>query len=187
MIEQISWLHISDLHLKADIDTWSQNVVLREFLDDVGRRIAEGSKPEFVIVSGDLAFSGKKAEYLHVMALLDELLDVLELPRQRIVISPGNHDVDLSVQRTCHHGARQLLSSPQAVEEFLGDDTEREALLERLAAYRAFEAEYVQLVSRQVTVDGLASVTQLDLDGLPIAIISLNSAWLCQGGEAEKN
>ncbi|MFC1533649.1 metallophosphoesterase family protein [Thermodesulfobacteriota bacterium] len=187
MIERLSWLHISDLHLKAELDNWGQSVVLRELIKDVSSRIQDHEiKPQFIIVSGDLAYSGADREYLLVKEFLNELLGVLSISKNRLFCVPGNHDVDRSVQKTCYMGAMQILSSPQAVEEFLGDKSERDTLLKRQQAYQEFEKDYFDSIERHLTSDGLCYIVEFDIDNLKICVIGLNSAWLCQGGDNDE-
>lgn len=188
MIEKFSWLHVSDLHLKADLDVWAQNVVLRELVEDVRLRAQrkEFVKPEFIIASGDLAFSGIESEYRHVENFLDELAKVPGLPRERVFCVPGNHDVNRNLQKTCHKGALHLLSSPQAVDEFLGDRAEREMLLQRQSAFRTFEQNYSRSLSRTITSEGFGYVAQFDIEGLLVCLVALNSAWLCKGDDADE-
>jgi len=186
VIEKLSWLHVSDLHVKAEGDTWPQEVVLREMVADIGRRAAGIDGLAFVVVSGDLAYSGRQAEYTRVRTLLDQLSDATGLPRTRVFCVPGNHDVDLSLSRFCHAGAVSLLDSPQAVEQLLGDAQELRTLLERQSAYRAFESDVSRGMARTMTPDTLGYVAGIDVQGLQIAVLALNSAWLCEGGEADE-
>ena len=58
----IRWLHISDIHLRSE-KTWSQDVVLGAICKNVGEQRAAGNLLDFVIVTGDIAFSGKTDEY----------------------------------------------------------------------------------------------------------------------------
>ncbi|MGH8576669.1 MAG: metallophosphoesterase [Gammaproteobacteria bacterium] len=53
-----------------------------------------GLAPDLLIASGDLAEWGKKKEFDDVLAFLTDLTDVLGLPRERVVIVPGNHDIN---------------------------------------------------------------------------------------------
>jgi Sulfatase-modifying factor enzyme 1/Calcineurin-like phosphoesterase len=53
-----------------------------------------GLVPDLVIASGDLAEWGKKKEFDDVLTLLTGLTEVLRLPRERVVIVPGNHDIN---------------------------------------------------------------------------------------------
>ena len=55
----IQWLHVSDFHLRES-EVWSQDAVLAAMVDDIKRRVAEGAKFDFVLATGDLAFSGQE-------------------------------------------------------------------------------------------------------------------------------
>ena len=96
----------------------------------------------------------------------------------RFFIVPGNHDVDRTARQYLYHGAHQQLTNQQSVDDFLGKDDERRALLERQAAFRAFREEFPADSAMQETPDGLARVRSLDLNGLRVCILELNSAWL---------
>jgi 3',5'-cyclic AMP phosphodiesterase CpdA len=89
----ITWLHLSDLHFRGnELHTWDENVVLRAFLVDVRERIAsDGLRPDFIAVSGDIAFSGAPEEYTLAERFLDELLEVTDLSKTQLFIVPGNH------------------------------------------------------------------------------------------------
>jgi 3',5'-cyclic AMP phosphodiesterase CpdA len=58
----IRWLHISDIHIRVS-KVWSQDVVLKAMCDDIAERRNEGATHDFVLATGDLAFSGSAKEY----------------------------------------------------------------------------------------------------------------------------
>ena len=186
MVEQFSWLLVSDFHLRKTQDTWAQSVVLQDLVRSAQDRFGNGNGPSFVIVSGDLAFSGAREEYRLVVAFLDALGAALKLPRRLFFLVSGNHDVNRRTQTTCFTGARHILTSAQRVDEFLGADEERKTLFRRLSAYLEFEAEYCAAQGREATADGLAYVAPLDLDGMPICLLGLHSSWMC-GGDDDQN
>lgn len=64
-MREIAWLQVSDIHMRLR-DEWSQDVVLRAMADSIRQRRAEGLTLDFVLVTGDLAFSGKSEEYVLV-------------------------------------------------------------------------------------------------------------------------
>ena len=71
--ETISWLHISDLHFRGQ--EYTADVVLDEMLVDIERQCNElPLQPDFVIVTGDIAFSGLPSEYTRARIYLDRLL-----------------------------------------------------------------------------------------------------------------
>jgi UDP-2,3-diacylglucosamine pyrophosphatase LpxH len=47
-----------------------------------------------IFVTGDIAYSGKAAEYELATEFFTELIDRTHLPKSRIVVVPGNHDID---------------------------------------------------------------------------------------------
>lgn len=183
MPDRIAWIHLSDLHFKTGQSEWSQNVVVQDMLNDLARRVPSWPTMQFAVISGDLAFSGDSHEYRLVGEFLDAFRAQLGLDRERLFMVPGNHDVIRSVQKTCHAGARALLTTPQEVDRFLGDPPERQALFERQKNFRDFDGSFHPGGNRTLTPDALGYVGTLDVDGFGIAVVGLNSAWLCGGDD----
>ena len=177
----IHWLHISDFHLRES-EVWSQDAVLASMLDDIRRRVAKGTVFDFVLATGDLAFSGQESQYALVEAFTDELADAIDLKRDKIFCVPGNHDVDRARQTTCFAGARSILQSESEIYSFLASKEERKTLLTRLRGFQQFQERYFASQLRNQTDDGLGYVSVVDVDDIKIAIIGLNSAWLAKGG-----
>lgn len=108
-----SILHLSDLHRSPD-DPISNDELISALVSDRERYTAEDPKvraPDFVVVSGDIIqgvplgtpdFSTRLAEqYQTADAFLSELTDrFLAGDRSKIVLIPGNHDVDWNTALT---------------------------------------------------------------------------------------
>ena len=186
MLDKFSWLHLSDFHFRADGDPFSQTVSADALRVDAPSRISGEYPLQFVVITGDIAFSGKPTEYEVAAAFVRSLASELDVDMNRFFVVPGNHDVDRTTQQYLYHGAHQQLTNQQAVDDFLGNDDERRALLERQAAFRAFREEF-PADSAQETPDGLARVRSLDLDGLRVCILELNSAWLSGSSDQAGN
>src|ERR1700686_1188621 len=105
-----TWLHISDFHLREQ-HAAPQDAVLSSMLADIERRRKAGISFDFILASGDLAFSGKGAEYGLAELFFGELSTVSGVPRELIFCIPGNHDVDRNRQTTAFAGARLKLRS----------------------------------------------------------------------------
>ena len=73
MFDKISWLHISDLHLKQQSASWSQDVVLRA-LHKASTKLCASKPVNLVLATGDLSYSGKKDEFLQVESFFDAIL-----------------------------------------------------------------------------------------------------------------
>ena len=183
-MRKVRWLHISDLHMREGEDAPRQ-AVLTAMLQEIGQRHEAGATVDFVVVSGDLAFSGKRSEYALVAEFLGELAAAVGIPRHRLFCVPGNHDVQRDRAKTCFRGARAEIQSQGDVYRFLGDDDERRDLLRRQEDYRAFEVCFLGEQVKEYTEDALGYASKLEMGDLRIAMIGLNSSWLSEGGEGD--
>jgi predicted phosphodiesterase len=166
-------------------DEWSQDVILRAMTKSIAQARTEGRTLDFVLVTGDLAFSGKPNEYELVKGFLNAISEASGVPREKFFCVPGNHDVDREKQKLCFVGARQQLTSPNAVDPVLAPDDNLETLLQRQQPYRDFQSSYFAGQARTPTADGLAYVASLEIDNVIVAVVGLNSAWLSEGGESD--
>src|SRR5688572_9937935 len=93
---KVGVVHLSDMHFKAgrnEIVGYAQQVVdpLRGFLPDLAEL--------FIVISGDIAFSGQEDQYAVAATFLRRLVDEIARDSQlpvHLVAAPGNHDCDLS-------------------------------------------------------------------------------------------
>ena len=180
----IRWLHISDLHLHESNDSL-QKTVLAAMLSDITKRHKDGLTFDFVLVTGDLAFSGKISEYELVKEFFNQLSSAVGLSRNMIFCVPGNHDIDRERQKMCFAGTRQKLQSQTDVYSFLECIEERETLLMRLSNYHQFQESYFSNQQRELTEYNLGYVSVVNLDEFRIGIMGLNSAWLAEGGQSD--
>ncbi|MBF0185256.1 MAG: SUMF1/EgtB/PvdO family nonheme iron enzyme [Magnetococcales bacterium] len=97
MADPVHWLHISDIHMGCrGNELWWQ--VHQEFAASVREMAKRLGTPDMILISGDLAWQGRKEEYGQFDQFLTELrkwvkkspgdLDPLVIP------VPGNHDLD---------------------------------------------------------------------------------------------
>ena len=177
----ICWLHISDFHLRP-ADQWSQDVVLESMCENIKHQHYDGTEFDFVLVTGDIAFSGKAEEYLMAENFFNDLQSASGVPVHRIFCVPGNHDVDRDRQQLCFKGARGTLSTPNQVDRVLAGGEDLDALLTRQENFQRFQKSFFADQDRTLTEDGLGYVTRITFDDIKLAIIGLNSAWLAEGG-----
>lgn len=87
-------LHLSDLHLKA-----SDHVeeALQPLLIDL-KENQKLDRVDYLVVSGDLADRASPAGFEKAEEFLVRLLGELSLTAERVVMTPGNHDVDYGVE-----------------------------------------------------------------------------------------
>jgi hypothetical protein len=176
----IGWLHLSDVH-----ECKKEGYHRAAMYDAIVTEVKDNPrKPDIVFFTGDLAFSGTEDEYnLLKDRLLTPLRSVLPAGCPLFTI-PGNHDVD-----------RKRVVNPRlwmadedertAFQKVDGDGRQKrsDALLPRFEAYRALEREFSAwgedwLASEQGSVSKIVK-----LEGRTIAVVGINTAWLCQNDE----
>lgn len=92
-------LHVSDLqfgkhHRFAD-PAGGFDTLLRRLCDDLDVLAGDhGLIPDVVALTGDLAERGKRAEFEQVAVFCEQLRDHLKLDPDRLLIVPGNHDIN---------------------------------------------------------------------------------------------
>jgi 3',5'-cyclic AMP phosphodiesterase CpdA len=102
--DAITLLHVSDvqfgrnhrfgrLGLPPPDDTFDS--LFARLLDDLALlQRDQGLSPDLLVVSGDLAEWGMPQEFRDALHFLEQLTDALGLKRDRVILVPGNHDVN---------------------------------------------------------------------------------------------
>jgi hypothetical protein len=95
-------LHITDLHFGTDrtvADKDERKLALDALISTV-QQLDSSWAPSVICVSGDLAFAGRASEYAEFGEWITRLLDALNLGVDRLVVCPGNHDIERAVALT---------------------------------------------------------------------------------------
>ncbi|MGV8174961.1 MAG: metallophosphoesterase family protein, partial [Methanothrix sp.] len=172
----ITWLHLSDWHQKG-ID-FDRRVVRDALIRDIEKRTDINfalSKIDFIVFSGDMAFSGKPEEYTAAkVELLEPILKAAGLSPDKLFVVPGNHDLDRNKLDIVLKGLLKLLDPYEQVKEWLDDGTSRVKVLEPFQAFTDFVTDYTHLEH-----PNYASTKELVVDGKRVALLGINSAWTC--------
>lgn len=177
-MNKVTWLHISDLHLRP-LQAYDSDMVLKKLLEDVEKCIKNDSlHPDFIILSGDISYSSKPEEYELARGFLDKLLEISGLDKDRIFIVPGNHDVD---RDSITPGARVMtdgIDSRDSVNKILDNGVDREFIFKRFINYSNFINIYMG--ERRFLFDNehYYYVKNIPVDNLNLSILGLNSSWL---------
>ncbi|MBV5346694.1 metallophosphoesterase, partial [bacterium] len=179
-------LHLSDLHFRADT-AWDREPVLRHLAAAIGAEVAQGLAPDLVAITGDLAHSGKAAEYALARRWLAEALwptlsakDAPPLPRDRLLLVPGNHDVDReAVDEIAEAVQGALLAGcdQDRIAKILGSATQRKVLLKRHNAYLAFYAKWLE-PDAKATRPLPWWQRRIEIQGQCLHAAGLDSAWM---------
>ncbi len=182
----ITWLHLSDLHFK-DTPTYryEADIVLQALLRDVRKRMKDDDLgPDFIAVTGDIAFRGHSDEYALARRFFDDLLVATGLDKSRLFVVPGNHDIDRRVITGLVKAAANALTNRATVAQSLTNAAQRALLFERLHNYMAFFNDYFAPALR-LDNDNYFRVWPLEMAEQKVVVLGLNSAWLCYGGDED--
>lgn len=173
----ITWLHLSDWHQKgSDFDRQVVRDALLRDIRDRAKIDPDLAQVDFVVFSGDLAFSGQTTEYEYAQKLLlDPVLRAADQEPKNLFCVPGNHDLNRkTIEEMLPPGLLKPLNSDASVHNWLVDDKKRARALEPFDAYREFVSKY----TGQPTPD-YASIRKFPLNGRQITLLGFNSAWMC--------
>jgi len=173
--KELKWLHISDFHCKENIK-WSQDLVLNSLLNDIKQKYSGESKPDLIFVTGDISFSGKKAEFDMAQEFIDKLSEVTLVEKDKVFFVPGNHDVDRNEEEDAIVGARLLISSLPELDRIYSNPKRLKTLYNRQKNYRNFANanSSEKIYSENSSIHNI----EIELKSIKIKILLLDSAWL---------
>ena len=186
------FVHVSDIHFgqeKGDDrvhihDDVKQQLILdaRHVVSNIANGVARG-----ILVTGDIAHSGTKAEYDSAGEWLDQLASSIGVEIHCVQMVPGNHDLDraklsLSGQAILDH---IRTGGPQEYEQIMNNPVDRAALFARFEDYGNFSFGYNCPLNDE---GAFASEMEVNLaPGRSIRFIRLNSSLLCHGKERDED
>lgn len=165
-------LHLSDIHIRSEKDPILSNAdaiatAAYEYLPD--------ASVVFVVVSGDIAWSGDKDEYAAASKFLQRIALAIRTEREipiYFVVVPGNHDCDF---RRNENSRLLMLQAARS------DITKIDASV--IAAGCAVQRAYEEFADELVTPNGSRSGNRLwtshtfTVEGKTIAFDAINVSW----------
>ena len=185
----IDFVHLSDIHFGQEKGgTVRINDDVKERLIDdvelVAKNLSAG-RAAGIIVTGDIAYSGRASEYTAAAAWLDKVADAAGCNMFDIQVVPGNHDInrDEITALTEMMLDKIVTDGEPALDNFLKSDADRDLLFRRFSAYRPFAEGY------RCPLDTNAELTEERVaelaPGRAIRFIRLNSALACSKTDEE--
>lgn len=184
----VSFVHLSDIHFGQEKggELETHNDVKERLLVDAANQVKSLNLSIVgIIVTGDVAFAGKAAEFKEAGQWLDRLAKGVGCLETAVQVVPGNHDIDRSeISGGCHLMLKSILEEGEAAfDKYLNDATDCETLYRKLGAYLDFAEGYNCFLDKK---GGIASNKSFDLaPGRSIRIMGLNSSLMCWSGEKE--
>ena len=182
-------LHLSDIHFadcNGSPDTDLEGAVRERMLEDIQRVQVQLGNVDAVLVVGDIAVRGKRADYDAAALFLDRMCRLLGLAADQIVCVPGNHDIDRDQQGALHEAARFQLRRVEVSEisdvllRLLREKDGRQTLLRPLDAYNEFALRYGCAIDESL----LWTPKILNLGARNVHLHGVNSAWVCDGSDS---
>mgnify|MGYP002777816044 CR=1 FL=1 len=180
-------LHLSDFHFGA-ATAWDSATCLGRLAADIRGLREEVGPPDLVVLSGDIANTGKVEEYAQARAWIEQaLMPAAQVEASQIIPAPGNHDVDRGRTQSAVARAAQaelLRSGKQEDVAALLAGEDADVLLRRHAAFVQF-ADAMRLggVAWQ---HPWASVRR-SIRGLEVHVAAFSSAWLAASDQDHGN
>lgn len=177
------FVHLSDIHFGQEKDGGTVAInddAKKRLIEDARAEVARlGGKASGIIVTGDIAYSGKKHEYQIAAEWLGKLTDAIGCERVHVQMVPGNHDIDRDkISTTIDCVLDSIREKGDTVLDPLLDCQDDCSIL-----YRRFEAYADFALDYQSELDlngGISSGGRLELaNGRSIRFVRLNSALIC--------
>jgi formylglycine-generating enzyme required for sulfatase activity/UDP-2,3-diacylglucosamine pyrophosphatase LpxH/energy-coupling factor transporter ATP-binding protein EcfA2 len=168
----VTWLHVSDFHL-SDNGPYNQEVILRSLVESVKRfRENEELVPDLIFATGDIARQGNAKEYEFATEFFDALLTEAGLNRDRLLIVPGNHDVD----RNAGEFLVRTLSSEESADRYFSPDKLFPHLTHKFHAFSEWYNDFFRNIRSFPTNTTCSPVEFFTIRDSRIAVLPLNSA-----------
>ena len=165
-------VHLSDLHFKEEINSISQKKeqIIKAFQNEI-----MDIKYVFIVITGDIAFSGKEAEYKQAKQFLDNMIDkiiaIYNNIKIQFVIIPGNHDCDFSIKPEIRKTIiDKILKEEYVNEEFINQCCEVQS--NYFSFTNLFEYEGDAIYS-----DKLIKIIKYILEDYSIIFTCYNTSW----------
>ncbi len=178
---EIRILHVSDIHFRKsedDDDPGFREEVQEKMLDTIEAHVKENDPPQFVAITGDIAFSGKKEEYDAALAFVNQLKATLPEETYYLVV-PGNHDVDRKKIKKWF-SIQENIVEKGVVDDFLIDEEGVDELLSpKFSAFR----EFAQALDKEFYPEPEDYFWVKPFEEHGVAFLGLNSSWACERKE----
>lgn len=183
----IRLLHLSDFHFTADpkdggspVKAANRDAVNSSLLEQIEKLVKDGQTYDLIVITGDIAFGGKKEEYTVAADFCKNLLVTTGLSADRLFVVPGNHDVIRDqVKKT--HLKWYAFSKLEEVSDILNDDDYFPILMRKFANYREFANSVMNRKLYDESKYFYVEKVSLQKSGTTVGIniLGLNSVLFC--------
>jgi predicted MPP superfamily phosphohydrolase len=174
--QDLTWIHLSDLHLE-EVDRYKRKELLAALWKDIKNFQNNGITPNFIAFTGDITYHGIKEEYDYALKdFFEPLMKVCKIQSKNIFISPGNHDSNWNAVGKLDNPIPQLIDGKE-IDAFIQQITNKDKYLTPFQDCREFLCSFSPAYQNQDN-PVFGSVHSVNIGGLNVSILCLNSAWL---------
>ena len=162
----LSVIHFSDIHIKTSNDLVMKRI---EQIRTACASVINPGNDVLILVSGDIAFSGKIDQYNCAYALFDNIANYLREQRNATVhyaFVPGNHDCDFDATSSIRDTLLSGVASANVDKEYYS----------QIASVQSNYWDFAETYGLEES--GLVCKSELSVDGNKIAILQFNTAWM---------
>lgn len=184
------FVQLSDIHFGQEKggDIIINDDVKEQLLSDAREYVSKlrNEKADGVIISGDIAYAGKKGQYETAGNWLDRLTSALGCDITDVQVVPGNHDIDRDkITAITQNIIDDIIEKGDvALDKYLEDEVDREFIYKQFDAYRKFAEGY----DCPLDADGKVSRHRIFeiAPGRRIKFLGVNTALICSKSEKEQ-
>lgn len=179
-LSKITIVHLTDIHIHGADD---QTLSRFDSIFPILRPVLVESKNVIVLVSGDIAYSGAKAEYDAVLVPFQKLASDIENMGARVewILVPGNHDGAFK-----NSGKARLSTIDGVIRD--GENGIDESVIDIAtlpqAEYFAFEEVLTKGCVRKFK-DRLLGIRQIDIGDKVLSFWEFNASWMSRVPEVQ--
>lgn len=168
-------LHLSDLHFsdKAQAEIWLSQVVT-DLTEELRCLRLDG-----IILSGDLSNTATPSEFEAAQHFIEKLGERMQVPRERLVLVPGNHDVSWQHSMSAYRPKRRTqdlrLQEGQYIPQ--GDLVEIRDNKKYGHRFKPFAKFHHECTGVHYPLEPDAQWTLTRFPELSLVVLGLNSAW----------
>lgn len=186
-------LHFSDFHLRPGNGLGKSQGLLDKMLSSLDA-IQDEKHIDLVVFSGDMVdrgaegFTSMEVAFGNFKFLVaDKIANYLGLSADRIIIAPGNHDINQKADKKhVEKGIYEQLGSIKDIDDFVSDETNFDDV-KRIADFNKFQDGYYNALSGiEYHHTPLQSNIIMSIDGKKVGITILNSVWRCYNSNTDK-
>lgn len=166
----VGLIHLSDIHLKSTGNSIFNKT--EKLVQAINSELYSLDKL-LLVISGDVAFSGRAEEFDLGLDLINDLIEQIKFPQTELVIIPGNHDCDFSADPT----VREILMNDRGR---LHEPTVIKNICSPLKNYFEFEEVLLDNLTENEKIpfkDELFKQYKFEVETKTIYLNCFNTAW----------